>query len=482
MAKEEEAKTAKAHSDYKLITFWITIAVMLALSMGLINFLLDAKGKYGEYFYINPFAHNAFSRHYLRTYYWFPITTLIITFITRAFFFGNPKKKYISKLENIKRKILMFIPLYIDGEDSRNNYIRFGMEKSFKYGFLERRIQQGHYLEKVRHLSIFIRKMSPDHILNLRSDYIPNTFISRTRYVEIFKIIEGYLKKNIDAVQNIHLQEYSAIGTKKAYLTNASIREFIKQQVSSTKVKSYKYTKKEAQVKFEKLLTEIKKQPKKAQQKLKKEFLMKLTNGKLQNYNNFINKMVIFSPLALKEYIALIESEGIRFLKQHTQLKTSLLKKINEYSEIDEKYFIEILKFVTFYKIINYFLGLPSGIVTARIEDYTLSRIIDDIELFEKNTAIRQIKPYINDKRGKYDDTNARAYMIFHHEFMNNSKYCQVLKTLETRFDALKDITNDNTYIELPTFEGAEDEKLQYIKSHQIDDGWVYKPIEEEER
>ncbi len=481
MSKEEEKKTARDYTNHKLMTFWLTIVIMLVLSVGLVDFVLNGKGKYGAFFYVNPFSKDSFSQHYFKTYYWFPAIALFVTFIMRVFFFGNTKRKYIKALENTKRKLLMILPFYIDGKDSRNNYIRFGMQTSFKHGFLERKIQQGHYLEKVKHLHIFTGKMSPDYILCLRSDYIPNAFLSRERYVEMFKIIEGYVKKNIDTVQNIPLKNYSALGSNQAYLTEDSIKTFIKIHVPEQKVKAFKYGKNEAKGRFDGLLSNLKQKPKSSHRKYKKKFLEMLTNGDLQKYNNHVRKMVILSPLAIKEYIEMTEKEAVRFLTRHKKLRTSTITKLNEYGKVDEKYFIEIVKFVTFYKTINYFLGLPSGIVTARIEDYTISRIIDDIELFEKSTTIRQIKPYINDKKGKYNDTIARAYMIFHHELMNNSQNSDIIKKFESKFDALKDmIDNDAVKFSFPEFEGTEEDKQQYIESHKLEDGWVYKPIKEE--
>ena len=480
MSKEEDKKTAQDYSSHRLLMFWLTLAILLIVSMGVADFILNGEGKYSNFLFVSPFDKDSFSQNYFKTHYWFPITAFLISFIVRLFFFGKPNKKYIQKLENIKRKILMFIPFYIDGKDSRNNYIRFGMQSAFKHGFLERKIQQGKYLKKVTFLHIFTGEMSPDLILCLRSNYIPNSFISRERYVEVFKIIEGYVKSNIDTVQNIPLKNYYATGTREAYLSDDSIETFIKIYVSEQKTKSFKYTRKEALSRYKGLLLNINKKSQKSQNNLKKKYLELLTFGELQRYENHLQKMVILSPLAIKEYIAIIEQEAIRFLIRHKQLKTSIITKLNEHGRVEDKYFIEIVKFVEFYKTINYFLGLPSGIVTARIEDYTISRIIDDIELFEKNTTIRQIKPFINDKKGKYNDTIARSYMIFHHELMNNSINSEIIKKFETKFDALRDFANkDFADFSFSAFNGTEEEKLQYIGTHQQEDGWVFVPIKE---
>jgi len=443
MALEEEKKTAKSYVEYKFWRFWLFLFGLLILSVGIASFLLsnnavesEGLASYTDYFFVSPFSHNKISQYYFHHQWYYPIIFLFVAILVRLFFFGNPKKKYIKKLEKVKRVVLDFIPFYFDGKDPRNNYIRFGMEKSLRKGFLERTISPGKYVKKVRFLNIFTGDCSPDLVLNLKGSYIKNAFINEDYYMELFRIIEGYVKDNIDTYLNIPLKDYRAIGTDIAKWSNDSIKTFIKIYVPEGKHGSFKWTKKEAIKKFDE---EIKKKGKKE----KKRFIYELLKNKPQLYFNHINKMVIMSPLAMKEFIASIEKDAQRFLLTNIKLRTDLIYKMNEYKKINYKKMIEIMKFVTFFKLINYFMGLPSGIVTARVEDYTLSRIVDDIEIFEKNTAIRQIKKGINDKLGKFNDTEARAYMIFHHEYFLNSRNSKKIKEIFERFDALVNVDNE---------------------------------------
>jgi hypothetical protein len=480
---EEEKKTAKDNASYRLVYFWAIAIAMLIFSVGANDMLLnsDNRGSYLDYFFVSPFATDKISKEFFRDNWWYTVLMLVTSFTVRAFYLGNPKKSYIKKLEKIKRASLSFIPFYFDDLDARNNYIRFGMKESFKNAFLERKISQGEYLKKVDYLDIFVGKSSPDHILNLRTNYITNAFKSNDYYIETFRIIEGYIGGNIDLVKNVPFKDYWAIGTTAPNYSNESIETFIKTYVPKDKVRKFKYTRKEAQQRFEGLLDNISKMTPKEKVTYKKEFILLITNNKPQPYINHVNKMIVFSPLAVKEAIGLIEAEAIRFITRHQKLKTSLINKLNEYGIVELNDFIEIVKFISFYKIINLFMGLPSGIVTARLESYELSRIVDDIELFEKNRTIRQIKPLINDKRGKYDDTKARAYMIFHHELFLNSVNSKTLEEIFERFDGLRTLSLEPLpNINLSSFDGAESDKLAFIENNKLEDGWVYKKIEED--
>jgi len=476
MALEEEKKVAKDNASYKLWYFWIIAAILLLISIGVTDLLLNsgkAETSYLDYFWISPFSDDKISKRYFHNYWWYSIIMLIISLIVRSFYLGNPKRSYIKKLEKMKRFLINFIPFYFDGDDSRNNYIRFGMKDTFINGFLERKISQGKYLKKVDYLSIFTGKFSPDLILNLKTNYIHNAFTSNHYYVDLFKIIEGYITDNIDTYKNVPLQKYWAIGTRSAMYSDDSIESFIETYVPSEKHKSFKYVKDEAKKQFKNLQKNIIKLEHKKKIEQKRNFVRTLLKNKIQKYKNHVNKMVVFSPLAVKEAIEIIEKDANRFLLRNRKLKTSLIYKINQYGNVNYKELVEIMKFVVFYKIINNFMGLPSGIVTARIENYTLSRIIDDIEIFEKNIAIRQIKSFINDKHGKYDDTKAKAYMIFHHEFFLNSLNSQKIKEVFERFDALRTISQEvSPDIDLSAFNITEDEKYKYVEAH-LEENWA---------
>jgi len=470
VAVEEEKKVAQDNASHKLWFFWIVVAILLLSSIGVTDLFLNG-GKtdtsYMDYFAISPFSNDKISQKYYHEYWWYSILMLFISLLVRFFYLGNPKRNYIKKLEKIKRFLLDFIPLYIDGSDSRNNYIRFGMRDSFKNGFLERKISQGKYLKKVSYLKIFTGKYSPDHILNLKTNYINNAFVSNHYYIDLFKIIEGYITGNIDTWKNVPLKKYWAIGTNATMYTDDSIDTFIETYVPSESHKSYQFSQYEAKQKFISLKKSIAKLENKEKIKEKRTFVKILLKNKIQKYKNHVNKMVVFSPLAVKEAIEMIVGDAKRFLDRNIELHTSLINKISPYGKVTNTELLEIFKFVIFYKIINNFMGLPSGIVTARIENYTLSRIIDDLEIFEKNIAVRQIKSSINDKKGKYDDTKAKAYMVFHHEFFLNSLNSQKLKDILERFDALRTISQEDLPdIDLSTFNISPDEKFEYVKKN----------------
>lgn len=476
--KEEQKKVASSFSKHRLFMFWFIAVVFMMISMSVTNVLFTADGREGSYFdylFISPTSNSEISINYYENNYLFSAFALLVAVVLRLFFFGKIKRSYIAKLEKIKRILSNFIPLfYINGKDSRNNFIRFGMQEAFKHGFLERKIEQGNYLDKVDLLGIFVGNYSPDSILSLRSSYIKESFINNHDYFEVFRIIEGYLKKNIDAVQNIPLSKYWAIGTSNSGYSNDSVKSFIKNVVPSEKNKTFLFTKSEAEANYKKLMPPSNKLSKKEERAINKDFIKQLTKGKTAPYDNFVYKMVVFSPLAIKEALQEIDQDARRFLKQRMRLGQTLKENILEFdSSIKTDNFIEIIKFLSFYKIINYFMGLPSGIVTARIENYSLSRILDDIDIFEKNITIRQIKPFINDKKGKYDDTFARAYMIFHHEYMHRSKNNNHIKSIFERFDGLRTLEVEQApRLDLQIFKGSEEEKASHIKNNPIVSSW----------
>lgn len=427
----------------------------LLISVGTVDVLLNGEGDYGDYLWFNPFdtANNAKNRYYYENYMYIPVTTSIVSLMIWLFHFGNPKRWYIKKLEKAKQTIIKFVPFYFDGYDERNLYIRFGFKFSLMNNFLKRKVHQKNYLKKVSYLGIFIEDLSPHKIFEVQVSAgtkkkppkminlkINKKFTNENMFFELFKIIEGYLVSNVDIIKNIPLKDYRAIGTEKAIFTKESAKYFVKQNIEEKKEKK-------ALKDFEQLFDK-KNQKKIKEEDFKKEFkkiIKKYAGSKgLLYYRNNIKKMVVFSPVAIKEMMDRVYIDSKRYYSQIKLFRSKTYEKIMEYGEINEEKMLSLISFVYFYKIINLFMGLPSGIITARLKDYDMKRILDDIDHFEASRGIRQIKAGENDRRGKYNDIFARGFMIFYHEYTNNSFNKNLLSSIFNNFDPLRNIGNED--------------------------------------
>jgi len=430
---------------------------VLFLSIGTVDILLNGEGDYADYLWFNPFdtANNAKDRYYYENYIYVPITTFAISLIVWLFHFGNPKRWYIKKLESMKQAVIKFIPFYFDGYDERNLYIRFGLKFSLMNNFLKRKIHQQNYLKKVSHLEIFVGELSPHKMFEVQMTSgtkkkppkmlnlnINKRFTNENMFFELFRIVEGYLVSNVDIVKNIPLKEYKAIGTEKAIFTKESAEYFVEHNIEKAKEKKILKD-------FEELF-EKKKQKKIKEDAFKKEFkkiIKKYAGSKgLLHYRNNVRKMVVFSPLAIKEMMDRVYRDSKRYYLQVKLFRSKTYERIMEYGEIDEGKMLSLMSFIYFYKIINLFMGLPSGIITARLKDYDMQRIIDDIDHFEASRGIRQIKAGENDRSGKYNDTFARSFMIFYHEYTNNSFNKNSLSAIFDNFDPLRTVDYGDSF------------------------------------
>lgn len=447
--KEDVKKTIEGNESQKKIMFFFLLASLLIMSLGTLDLFVEQKS-YFTYMKVSPFSDAKLDKEYFSEYPFIPIGMFFISLLVWFFHFGNDKRAILVRLEKGKRTLFSFFPFLFDGKDSRNSFIRFGMEHAIINGFLERKINQEDYIKKVRHLNMFVNRLSPFELFTTsiskkakRTSFIQNSFISNDRYIELFRIIEGYLSSNIDVVMNIKLEDYRAIGTLRPMYTKESIVNLINNYVPSETNVNWHVTRGQAKEKMELMYKDFKKKgiDKKAQ-RAKIDALIKSFSKKdgMQIYKNATRRMIVFSPVAIKEMIITAERDAERYYKNINLFSAKAYEKIHELRALNKDDMLETMKFLVFYKIISNFMGLPSGLVTARIQNYDLKRVVDDVGHFENSLSIRQVKKNINDIRGRYDDTFARGYMVFHHEFFLNSINSKSMQNLFDNFNPLTTI------------------------------------------
>lgn len=443
---EEVKKTIKANQNHRLFMFWFIFLMSIIMSFAIVQMITGSES-YFEYFFVNPFDGSEKGQKYISEN---PIFIGVMIFMSINFYlfhFGNPKKGYIKKIDKMRIKSLDYIPFYFSGSDERNMYIKYGFEEALKHGFLERKIFNYDYLPKVSHLSVFTQEFSPDVIMFHKRDkrykfQTKDVFTSDEVYIELFRIIEKMLTNNTSAIINVDIKAYRAIGTDVDKFSKNSLIQFSNDYIPKEDNKTWSRNREQFKRDIESMFSLFKKNKSSKKQIEKKiiSYLTKLNKEKgVVSYSNFLRKMVIFSPLALRQMIEIVYNDAVRYYEEIATYRTSVYYAIHSmgYQKIDE--FFEILKFLVFYKVVSNFMGLPSGIITARMSDYNWKRIVDDIEHFEASQAIRQIKSQINDEKGRYNDIVPRNYMIFHHEFFKNSKHSHEIQELFERFNPLPD-------------------------------------------
>lgn len=408
--------------------------------------------------FVNPFK----SDFYLKNNYHLILTMLIITVLIYLFHFGSMKRKYIQKLEKAKQKILDFFPIYCTGSDERNLYFRFGLKESLKKNFVERNIHKQDYLKKVSFLSVFVEEYSPHKLFSYKNKTlkISEYFNDEKDYLELFRIIEGYLidNKNIDIFQNdLPLSKFKAIGSYSPRYTKESIKYFLN---NCSKEKLYK--------KFENIFDDKNLSKDKRNAKIKKLIISEMGERGFIDYKTDVSKMVVFSSRALYEFLEKIHNDSKAYLTKIKLFKTKAYEDMLSFGEIDEDKILDLIVFCHFFKIINLFMGLPSGIVTARISDYHFSRILDDLEHFEDSIGIREIKKKINDYNSKFDDTFPRSFMVFYHDYYRNSKNREVLTDILTSFNPLVSLDVSDRINHIPTSFGVYDPNDNYTPKEYV--------------
>lgn len=410
------------------------LIIISFIAYALHTLFFNFKEKKGTSFFVNPFSN---TEYFVNNWY-IVLGMLISTVVIYLFHFGNTEKKYLHKIENIKQKIFDFFPFWVTGHDERNLYFRFGLEHSLKNGFLMRKVTRKDYLEKVSDLSVFVNVFSPHAFFKVgdKTLNISKYFHSEKDYFDLFRIIEGYLSKNIDIFQNTPLKDYQSIGTYNPKFTDESFEYFLKNGKIQDKKILTRCRIKFNEINSNKLLT-------KKQKQLKiKSLIEKELGGEIafNDYKISIYKMVTFSPKALQEFLESIYIETKDFYTKNQILQGKCFKNMRSYGVLDDnkiETLYEYMVFCYFFKIINYFMGLPSGIVTARIKDYSFARVMDDFEHFESSRGIRLIKKRKNDKDSKFNDTFAHVFMILFHEYKMNSKHREDLEVILTKFNPL---------------------------------------------
>ncbi len=413
------------------IIFFIIISFF---SYSLYTLFFNFKNKKDTHIFVNPFT----NYDYLASYWYLVLGMFLSTVLIYLFHFGNSKRKYLHKLENAKQFLFDLLPFWLDGKDERNLYFRFGLQHSLTNGFLMRKVTRKDYLKKVSHLKHFVGKYSPHAFFTVNGKVLnlSKYFHSENDYLELFKIIEGYLTSNVDIFQNTPLKDYQAIGTYNPKFTKESFMYYLK----NGKIQDEKILKR-CKLRF-KDINENKLLSKKQKQLKIKQLIEKELGGEVafNDYKISIYKMVSFSVLAIQELLEKIYIETREFYLKNKLLQGKCYKNMRAYGEIDDEkleIMLDYIVFCYFFKIINYFMGLPSGIVTARIKDYSFARVVDDFEHFEASRGIRLIKKRKNDKNSKFNDTFAHVFMILFHEYRMNSKHREDLETLLLKFNPL---------------------------------------------
>lgn len=433
-----EAVRIQKRND-RIIFFIIISFVAYALN----TLFFNLKEKKDTVLFVNPFT----NFEYLQNNWYVILGMFLSTILIYLFHFGNTKRKYLQKLETIKQKFFNFLPFWITGNDERNLYFRFGFEHSLKNSFLMRKVSRKDYLEKVSFLSHFVGDLSPHNFFRVGDKVldISKYFHNDKDYFDLFKIIEGYLSKNIDIFQNTPLKDYQSIGTYNPKFTKESFSYFLK----NCKVQDEKILKR-CETKFKEI--NANKVYTKKQKQLKIKALIEKELGGETAFNDYkisIYKMVVFSPKALQEFLEKIYIETKEFYTKNQLLQGKCFKNMRAFGVLDNdkvETLYEYMVFCYFFKIINYFMGLPSGIITARIKDYSFARVVDDFEHFENSRGIRLIKKRKNDKDSKFNDTFAHIFMILFHEYKMNSKHREDLEVLLTKFNPLLsfEVISDN--------------------------------------
>ena len=412
----------------------IFLIIVSFVAYALYTLFFNFKQKKDTYFFVNPFTNT----EYLTNNWYIILGMIIATLLVYLFHFGNTKRKYLHKIENVKQKIFDFFPFWVTGNDERNLYFRFGLEHSLKNGFLMRKVTRKDYLEKVSHLSIFVGEFSPHAFFKVgdKTLDISKYFHNEKDYFDLFKIIEGYLSKNIDIFQNTPLKDYQSIGTYNPKFTKESFDYFLKNGKTQDEKILKRCKDKFKEIDSNKLLT-------KKQKQIKIKTLIEKELGGETAFNDYkisIYKMVTFSPKALQEFLENIYIETKEFYIKNQILQGKCFKNMRSYGVLNDdkiETLYEYMVFCYFFKIVNYFMGLPSGIITARIKDYSFARVVDDFEHFESSRGIRLIKRRKNDKDSKFNDTFAHIFMILFHEYKMNSKHREDLEILLTKFNPL---------------------------------------------
>lgn len=405
---------------------------------------------------------NPFEADYLKKNWWVTLILFVLTVVLYLFHFGNGKRIYIKRLEFLKQKIFNFFNFYIDGNDERNLYLRFGLKDSLMNGFLLRCVRKKDYLKKAK-LNIFSNKYHPNDFFKfnvngkIKSIDFKKYFHSENDYIELFQIIEGYLKNNIDVKQNISLKNYLSFNSINPAFTIESFDFYL----NLSKIQNKKILK-NAREDFIKILETAPKNEKK--QQLESLIRKYFKDEGFKDYTIAVKQMVSFSVKALQEFLNFLYVDVLNFYTKCRVLENKAYQNLITYHRIDNEELDKLLEYMVFcyfFKIINQFMGLPSGIVTARIKDYSFARVIDDLEHFENSRGIRLIKKQENDQFSKFDDTFARAFMILYHEYKYNSINKDKVQLYIQKFNPLLSVDIlDNMQLEEKNKEWGNNDKL----------------------
>ncbi|KAB7891291.1 hypothetical protein [Poseidonibacter ostreae] len=447
----ERARNNEAVRIQKRNNYYLFLVFAGAMSYAFYD-MFFTYGSQNASLFSNPFNNSG----YIQANYSVMTVMFTSTIIIYLFHFGKMKRNYVKRLEKIKQGLFNLFPFYFTGKDERNLYFRFGLKESLVENFVERKIHRQDYLKKVSFLSVFIEEQSPHALFQFKngSADVSKYFNNENDYLDVFKIIEGYLidNKNIDIFQNfLDLKDFKAIGSFSPRYTKESVKYFLN---SCGGEKTWK--------KFAPIFDDKNLSQKDKSIEIKKNITAEFGAKGFNNYKTDVSKMVVFSSKALHTFLEKIYNDSKSYYYKIKLFKTKAYSEMMSYGDIDEEKLFTTLVFCHFFKVINLFMGLPSGVVTARIEDYHLARILDDFEHFENSIGIREIKRKINDKNSKFDDTFPRSFMIFYHDYYANSKNRELLSNVFSKFDPLVSLDVSDREVDIPSSFGTYDSESTF--------------------
>lgn len=159
-------------------------------------------------------------------------------------------------------------------------------------------------------------------------------------------------------------------------------------------------------------------------------------------------RKVKISRRALKEYMQMHEL-ALEGIMAHQKEMVGLFEELEEHGEFglfdenNERFYLYV-RFFVFYKFMNNFVGIPAGIVTSRIEDYDLRRIIDFEETAMAQKMTISLKK-INDgsQKSKVDDRMSRAFFVLMQYLYHDSSWREQFEDIAETIDPLSTISSE---------------------------------------
>lgn len=317
------------------------------------------------------------------SFYWYlGPTFFLITILVYLFYFGKRSKGGLTAdmMTFLQNTVIKGFFGISQGETGMNYFGSFGSKERVMEGLIYKRLKKVDGLIRAKTLRFFAGEYSPDVILDQKGKNDLTTYVKR------------YFKKGkyIDLFQIIEGYLFENISPDN--VCDEPLNEFKSFDDNTRKVK--------------------------------------------------------VSRRALKDYIAL-HIEIVERIFDYGADSLELFSTMEEHGEIGlfdnrREDFIAYSAFYAFYRYMNFYVGIPAGIVTARLEDYELRRIIDIEETVMRQKMTISLKK-INDgsSKSKVDDRLPRAFFIFWQYVYNDSSERERFEDLNDTLDPLSQSTSE---------------------------------------